>query len=371
MNNLIIPPKIKIGFQNRTDTYTGKLAYVIYFDNKGILRKEASWNNWRDKKIDPIEFDNIPTEGFVLNKKVGGYKSDWNYRQTYVRIYDPRNFEFEITVPNLLFILSEYDCSRGKGLEGKFVYAWDKKDLVLLPTESESYRISKDYTELQKQSVKSNNLIKGASYLTKNQRILTYLDRFEVYNIKHNYEYNFRKKKKDEINKKYVFWNSSEKEFEFHDNLSKIAKLNSDIIVSNYAHLLDKYYKSIYGSKVTKLFIKQDNKTVTEWFYKLEHEESFISCTSNFDYNKNLLYINYNYKIYIKNGEIEVEPYKKVWYESSKYNYNNYYNRYDSYDITSSKIGPFNQSLWAELESGSQYQVGYYGSLIFWRDNNG
>jgi hypothetical protein len=32
-------------------TYTGKLAYVIYFDNKGVLRKKKSWEGWRDKKI--------------------------------------------------------------------------------------------------------------------------------------------------------------------------------------------------------------------------------------------------------------------------------------------------------------------------------
>lgn len=73
-----------MGFQTRNDTYTKKLAYVIYYDEKGKLRKEPSWNSWRDKKIDPEEFDNVPTEGFVLNKKVGGYAGDWgNFRQAY------------------------------------------------------------------------------------------------------------------------------------------------------------------------------------------------------------------------------------------------------------------------------------------------
>ncbi len=37
-----IPSKIKVGFQERSDTYTGKLAYIIYYDNKGVLRKERS-----------------------------------------------------------------------------------------------------------------------------------------------------------------------------------------------------------------------------------------------------------------------------------------------------------------------------------------
>src|SRR5689334_19185128 len=118
-NKLYIPDKIKVGFQKRDGTYTGKLAYVIYFDHTGKLRKEASWNSWRDYNIEPLEFDNEPTEGFVLNKGVGGVKQSygWNTRNEYIRVYDPRDFEFEISVSNLLFILRECDCSKGKGLE--------------------------------------------------------------------------------------------------------------------------------------------------------------------------------------------------------------------------------------------------------------
>ena len=48
---LYIPDKIKVGYQKREGTYTGKLAYVIYYDEKGKLRKEASWNSWRKNLI--------------------------------------------------------------------------------------------------------------------------------------------------------------------------------------------------------------------------------------------------------------------------------------------------------------------------------
>ena len=79
---LFIPEKIKVGFQKRGDTYTGNLAYVIYYDQKGKLRKETSWESWRDKKIQSEEFTNEPTEGFVLNKGVGGVRQSygWNTR---------------------------------------------------------------------------------------------------------------------------------------------------------------------------------------------------------------------------------------------------------------------------------------------------
>lgn len=96
MNNTIfVPNKINVGFQNRNDTYTKKLAYIIYFDEKGKLRKEASWNSWRDNGIPNIIFENKPTEGFVLNKKVGDYCCDWSHRQAYVRVYDPRDLNLK------------------------------------------------------------------------------------------------------------------------------------------------------------------------------------------------------------------------------------------------------------------------------------
>lgn len=137
---IYIPEKIRVGFCNRKDTYTGKLAYVIYYDEYGKLHKETSWEGWRDKNIQPQEFCNTPTEGFVLNKKVGGYYYHFDARQTYVRVYDPRGFEFEITVPNLLYILEYSDSMRGKGLDGSFVYGWEDKELVLVPTNTQEYK---------------------------------------------------------------------------------------------------------------------------------------------------------------------------------------------------------------------------------------
>lgn len=141
MNSIIfIPEQLMVGFQNRKDTFTGKLAYVIYYDEKGKLRKEHSWQNWRDRNIDPQELVNEPTTGFVLNKKVGGYCYHYDPRQTYVRVYDPRGFEFEITVPNLLWILENSDCIKGKGLAGEFVYGWDGAELLLVPVDSPEYK---------------------------------------------------------------------------------------------------------------------------------------------------------------------------------------------------------------------------------------
>lgn len=181
---MFIPKKIKVGFQNRSDTYTQKLAYVIYYDEKGKLRKEASWESWRDDKIEPVEYENVPTEGFVLNKKVGGYTNGWsNFRQAYVRVYDPRGFEFEITVPNLMYILENTSSIKGKGLEGEFVYGWDGTDLVLIPVSSPDYEqlTSLNQKRFDNKRITAKDLKIGATYLTKDNERVVYLGKFDFY----------------------------------------------------------------------------------------------------------------------------------------------------------------------------------------------
>lgn len=181
--SIYIPKKINVGYQNRLDTYTGKLAYVIYFDEKGKLRKEASWQSWRNKDIPSNVFDNTPTEGFVLNKKVGDYSSGWDHRKSYCRIYDPRGFEFEITIENLLYILENATSTKGKGLEGNFVYGWDGKDLILIPTESPDYKSIIEYSDIVNNNnhVKVKDLIIGATYLDKNNVKFVYMGRYDMW----------------------------------------------------------------------------------------------------------------------------------------------------------------------------------------------
>ena len=178
---LYIPKKIKVGFQARSGTYTSKLAYIIYFDEKGKLRKQTSWEGWRDKKIAPVEFDNVPTPGFILNKDIqrGGY--DWfSDSVVKVRIYDSRDFEFEISTQNLISVLMHTDCLK-RGLDGEFVYAWDGKDLVLLPTNSKEYQEAQVFTNLLHQKVSSKSLKPGYAYLNNKQEEVVYLGHFPWY----------------------------------------------------------------------------------------------------------------------------------------------------------------------------------------------
>lgn len=186
-SDIFLPKRINVGFQNRSDTYTKKLAYITYFDEKDKLRKEHSWNSWRDEKIEPKEFTNEPTSGFVLNKKAGGYDTGWNHRQTYVRVYDPRDFEFEINIENLLYILENASSIKGKGLEGEFVYGWSGKDLILIPVESPDYKEMQEYNEVvhNNEYIKARDLVVGYTYLNKKNEKWVYMGRFDYW----NYEY--------------------------------------------------------------------------------------------------------------------------------------------------------------------------------------
>jgi hypothetical protein len=140
-----IPKKIKAGFQSRRDTVDKKLAYIVYYDDKGILRKEKSFNRWIDKDIATVDLDNTPTEGFVLNKGIQRSRDYFGSGRSLIRIYDPRGLEFEISIENLMYILMHTDCVR-RELSGKFIYGWRNGDLVLLPVDSDIYKTSVKYT---------------------------------------------------------------------------------------------------------------------------------------------------------------------------------------------------------------------------------
>ncbi len=96
-----------------------------------------------------------------LIKKAGDYSTDWDHRHAYCRVYDPRGFEFEITIENLLYILENANCIRGKGLEGEFVYGWDGKDLVLMPVESPDYKEISEFNKI----IHNNECVKAKKTL--------------------------------------------------------------------------------------------------------------------------------------------------------------------------------------------------------------
>jgi hypothetical protein len=251
MTNVFVAPKIRVGYQNRQGTFTGKLAYIIYFDEKGKLRKEASWQKWRDEKCGVDDYDNKPIEGFTINKDIKRYNGEWfSSTRTMVRIHDPRGFEFEVTTENLIAILMHTDCLR-RGLIGEFVYAWVGPELVLLPTNSEEYQAATKYTEGLSKKVGAKELVPGISYRTKREGDVVYIGKFNWYSYEGK-RYTLIGKRTEE--KVHVFTKDDGKTFFNKGSVSSyLSSPNSDVPVSNLADLIDKFNKQIYANKVARL----------------------------------------------------------------------------------------------------------------------
>ncbi len=256
LNKLSIPKVLKVGYQKRSETYTGKLAYVTQIDEKGKHRCENSWNGWRDNKIEPDDFDNEPTSGFVLNKKAGDYRGGWNGRQAWMRIYDPRGFEFEISINNLVFILEECSSIKGKGLEGEFVYSWDGKDLVLLPTSSQEYIESSKFTGLKTKKITKKEMTEGCLYLNKDNDKVMYLGRHDFI----DYSWNSYKKVKKHV---YKYMEEESGSYWIQPGFTKLAVKLTEDPVESYADTYEEFIKSKHydgPSKVTKKRVKFDPK---------------------------------------------------------------------------------------------------------------
>ena len=301
---IYIPNKIKVGYCKRKDTYTGKLAYVIYYDEKGKLRKETSWQNWRDKNITPDDFENVPTEGFVLNRKAGGVGEQWgwNARKTYCRVYDPRGFEFEIDIVNLLFILEHCDSIKGKGLVGRFVYGWDGKDLVLLPVDCPDYKKHNELSSVvnKNNKIKAKDLKIGATYIDKNNKEYVYMGKFDYWdncgyetdgqvfsswdkmidyckenNIYLEREYgryrpiNYKQFVPYVAGKKFWFW-SNGYFYQYTNIANKFISCINENCVSNYAKLYDDMEHNSNFSPIDEDRVEYCYYTYDEFIYKVD-----------------------------------------------------------------------------------------------------
>lgn len=356
-SNIYIPNKINVGYQNRSGTYTGKLAYVIYYDEKGKLRKQASWDNWRDQNIPNEEFENAPTEGFVLNKKVGGVEESWGYdpRRTYTRVYDPRGFEFEITIPNLLWILENCNCVKGKGLEGEFVYGWDGKDLLLIPIDSPEYKNIKTKSETINNNnfIKASDLILGATYQGKNEdKWYVYLGKFDIYKEDRNrviyssyYQYDsWTRSKEDDgswladpfsstkykyINRGKYYWfmecEKSSYSDRIYEQLVHIKSINSRFIKCSDNKCNSKYIEYVNKMESSEEFspVDFDNVIVKELPYQT-FETILIKIVNHHDsYNDS-----YNRQFYSKDKD-QFGCYKRFRIDYRSYNNDGLYAIFD------------------------------------------
>lgn len=176
---LFIPKKLRVGFKKRPkETADGYISYVIYFDEKNKIRKEKSFLNWCDNDIPKMDLENTEITGFRILTSIKRNPYHFGDATEKVRIYDPRGFEFEITMSNLIFL---FDHGNLIDLEykGKCVYSWNKGDLVLLPVNSIAYKKNTEKLELIHNKIKESEMVVGGSYsLKRSNEELIYLGKY-------------------------------------------------------------------------------------------------------------------------------------------------------------------------------------------------
>lgn len=260
-SSLYIPKKIKVGFQKRQDTFSKMLAYIIYYDDKGKLRKETSWENWRDKTIDAHEYDNVPQSGLIINKDIKRYNwSHFSSRKTMIRVYDSRGFEFEITTENLIGVLMHDDVIK-RGLSGDYVYAWDGKELILLPCSSEEYTDSVKFTQLVNSKVSAKDLKEGFRYKTKQEETIVYLGKYNWYDYKKVYTANRNDYTTDmDVEKQRIYYNENGNKFFVKSGVTFIGEEIGTEIVDNYSELLSNFNKTLNSSKIKELKLVKANE---------------------------------------------------------------------------------------------------------------
>lgn len=283
---ILIPRELRVGFKKDEDTYTGKLAYIIYSDEKGVLRKKKSWDDWRNHDIEPVVLENIPVSGLVLNKKAGGHLTGWNGRQTYVRVYDPRGFEVEITIPNLLYILENTSSKKGKILEGEFVYGWVGVGMILIPTSAPEYEeyVKISESRFENKVIKPKDLKIGAKYLSKGNIEMIYMGKYDYY------DYDCKS-----AGKKHFFYKKHRdrdiKYFDAVKSLSSLIGILDENPVDNYDELFNeleycKFYSPIdfnkneyieYSFEEFSEFFDEENEGYQIVFFYSDKEEYEIS----------------------------------------------------------------------------------------------
>lgn len=326
---LNIPQTLKVGFQNRKDTFSGKLAYVTYINNKGEIAKQTSWEGWRDKTIEVGTYENKPLTGFVLNKSAGNDTYGWYKRVTRCRVYDPRGFEVEISVDNLLYILQESSCSN-KELSGEYVYAWDGKDLVLLPICSVDYKLSTDLIN-KKEKITAKSLKIGSSYKSTLSDEMVYIGKMDWY----NWEYN---EVCDEyLNKAsmHTFVDIKERKFIACNNFKHIDYLiNNDVLNEEEINTYINQYKetAVYKAQyIDKLSIKENNEleeaiknandNYWKYFQILDGDEiKIVEIRINYMYNKDT-FRGWMYRNSFWEGQEDFEEKKKLFYDNAKITY--------------------------------------------------
>lgn len=183
-----IHDKLYVGFQ-RNASATGAMPvgwFTPYDDNKAGQKRRDAIDNWStyhnngQKPLNPILLDNKAMIGFRISQRQRN--AGWHSSTEYIRIEDPRGFEVDITLVNMIMLTDNNLIENGEILR-ECIWGRDGNFNVLLPINSTPYEQAFSNTERQKTHVNIRKLSRGDHVVLKNGISGRYMGKLHSVNI--------------------------------------------------------------------------------------------------------------------------------------------------------------------------------------------
>jgi hypothetical protein len=167
-------PKHYVGFtDSQYDGDVVPFAFMTHYeDNAAGRKRQAQVDSWSRGKMNSTIIDNTPMIGFRVSR--GLRRLGWTHHATSVRIEDPRGFEVDISVSNMMMLTDNNLLENGEILR-ECVWGRDGGMNVLLPVNSSPYLAATVNTERMASTVNSRSVALGDTVLLKNGQQGRYL----------------------------------------------------------------------------------------------------------------------------------------------------------------------------------------------------
>lgn len=163
--------KLYVGFHRTAGERMPVGRMVNYIDNKTNQRlrdKIDDWSNYgtgSKVKLNSIIIDNTPMTGFRISRSQ--INAGWYQTPDYIRVEDPRGFEVDITIPNMIMLTNNNILDNGEIMH-ECIWGRDGAINVLLPSNSAPYQEAIKNTDRQTTHVHVKKLKLGDHVVLKN-----------------------------------------------------------------------------------------------------------------------------------------------------------------------------------------------------------
>lgn len=203
---------------------------------------------------------NTPQKGFSINKNTYS-EADYKSYVDGVTVFDPRGFEFSISIGNFLHLAKNNVIDHGE-IIAECILSWSVRGtLVLLTTNSIGYKEAVEYTKKQHVKFDPDNLKEGQTYFTKKSKDpLVYMGRHK-FNSSSSYierELGFCFSPAKQL--RHVFFNRENNKFISIIISKNIAGILDDEICEDFDILLSNFKNSYEGRIVKEISFEKVTK---------------------------------------------------------------------------------------------------------------